>query len=146
MNIIQELTINPNLYHDLLTFIEQYGFSGLKEALQLYRDTHQTYICKTKTSISQINIYDIYYLEIHEHNIFVHTEYGTYRKYGTLNNELKLLSAYGFIRCCQNHIVSLSKTKNIQDDTITLTNGIQIHMSRKYAPSVIIAFSQHKFF
>lgn len=144
MNWIQELSSNTALHDNITSFMNQYGMPGLEQALQLYRDMHQTYICKTKTSISQINIYDIYYMEINRHNIDVHTEHGIYHKYGSLTNELKILSPYGFIRCAQNRIVSLNKIRNIHGNTITLINGIQIHMTRNYASSVIIAFSQCK--
>ncbi len=145
MNCIQELSSDINLQNNLSSFINQYGTSGLEQALQLYRNTHQSYICKTKTCISQISIYDIYYLEISGHNIDVYTEHGTYHKYGTLTNELNILSPFDFIRCTQSRIVSLNKIRDIQDNTITLMNGIQLHMSRKYAHGVIIAFSQQKF-
>lgn len=83
-------------------------------------------------------------MEITRHNIDVHTEHEIYHKYGSLTNELNLLSPYGFIRCAQNRIVSLNKIRGIHGNTITLINGIQIHMTRNYASSVIIAFSQCK--
>ena len=109
MNWIQELSSNTALHDNITSFMNQYGMPGLEQALQLYRDMHQTYICKTKTSISQINIYDIYYMEINRHNIDVHTEHGIYHKYGSLTNELKILSPYGFIRCAQNRIVAFTQ-------------------------------------
>lgn len=144
MNWIQKFATDKTLQDDLFPFLDEYGISGLKKALQLYRNTYQTYICKTKLSVSQINIYDIYYLEIKEHNITVHTELETYHKYGTLNKELILLSPYGFIKCTQNCIVSLNKIKTIHHNSITLINNTQIPMTRNYAPKVIIAFSQNK--
>lgn len=144
MNWIQKFTTDKTLQDDLFPFLDEYGISGLTKAIQLYRNMHQTYICKTKLSISQINIYDIYYLEIKKHSIIVHTEYGTYHKYGTLNKELVLLSPYGFIKCTQNCIVSLNKIKTIHHNSITLINNTQIPMTRNYAPKVIIAFSQNK--
>lgn len=144
MNPIQEFSDNQTLQDNLTSFIQQYGISGLEQALQLYRDTHQTYICKTKASISQLNIYNIYYLEIHGHDIDVYTEHESYHKYGALNKELDILSPYGFIKCSQNRIVSLNKIKTIENSNITLINGVQLHMSRKYASRVIINLSQRK--
>ena len=106
--------------------------------------THQKYICKTKKSISQINIYDIYYLEIEKHNITIHTNHGTYEKYGALSKELKALSSYGFVKCTQSCIVSLNKIKTINYGDIILINDVKLHMSRKYASQILIVFSQHK--
>ncbi len=118
----------------------QYGTTGLEQALQNYTDLQQEYICKTKTSISKIQIYDIYYLEILEHDISVHTQHGIYQKYGTLSNELKFLSPYGFIKCNQSCIVSMHKIKTICSNDIILINNEHLHMSRHYAPKVITAF------
>ncbi len=146
MNLTQKFSNNQILQDNLTSFIQQYGISGLEQALQLYRDTHQSYLCKNRTSISQINIYDIYYLEIHGHNIDVYTEHESYHKYGTLNKELEILFPFGFIKCSQNCIVSLNKIKTIKNSDITLTNSVQLHMSRKYTPLVIIALSQRKTF
>lgn len=108
--------------------------------MKLYADRHQEYLCKTKTSISKINIGDIYYLEIRAHNISVHTQHGVYHKYGTLNNELKMLAPYGFLKCNQSCIVSLNKIKTTDHDNIILVNGSKIHMSRNYAPKVLLEF------
>lgn len=149
MNRIEEILENEQLYNTLSSFLDEYEPSNLEEALQLYRTTHQTYICRTKQakqSITKINIYDIYYIEIQKHDITVYTQHGTYHKYGSLVSELKLLSPYGFFKCSKNCIVSSNKIQSIQGNDITLINGIQIHMSRKYSSNIIIAFSQNKSF
>ena len=95
------------LQKTITEFIEHYGTSGLEQALQLYTYMQQDYVCTTKTSVSKIKIHDIYYLEIMGHHIDVHTEYGTYQKYGSLNKELEVLLPHGFIKCNQSCIVSL---------------------------------------
>ena len=136
--------INTELIDIISDFIEQYGTFGLKQALQLYKNTQQEYICRTRTSISKINISDIYYMEIREHQITIYTQHGTYHKYGTLNNELKSLSPYGFIKCAQNRIVSLTKIRTISYTDIILINGTKIHMSKRYALTTVTAFSNNK--
>lgn len=144
MNWIQELLTNKNAYTTLSSFLNQYGLPALEQAIHLYTDTHQAYICKTKTSISRINIYDIFYLEINRHNITVHTQDSTYQKYGSLSKEIKHLAPYGFVNCNQSCIVSLNKIRSIQHTDIILINDETLHMSRKYVPRVLIAFSQYK--
>lgn len=136
--------IDTDLKDTISNFLGQYGTSGLKQALQLYKDSQQEYIYRTRTSISKINISDIYYMEIREHQITIYTQHGTYHKYGTLNNELKSLSPYGFIKCAQNRIVSLNKIRTINYTDIILINGIKIHMSKRYALTTITAFSGNK--
>ncbi len=133
MNWLKKYQLDNDLGNNLSDFLEQYEPSSLKQALQFYIDTHQEYICRTRTSISKINISDIYYMEIQEHQITIYTQYGTYHKYGTLNNELKSLSPYSFIKCAQNRIVSLGKIRTICYNDIILFNSIKIHMSKRYA-------------
>lgn len=142
MNWIYEIVNDKNFKADLYSFCNKYGISGLKQAMKMYIDMQYKYICKTKSSISKISIEDIYYLEIREHNISVHTQHGIYHKYGTLNKELKVLAPYGFIKCNQSFIVSLSKIKSIVHDELILVNGTKIHMSRNYATKVIFEFSK----
>lgn len=142
--MVKKNQTNDELENELSIFLEQYGASGLKQALQFYKDTQQEYFCRTKSSITKIYICDIYYMEIQEHNISIYTQYGTYHKYGTLNNELKSLSPYGFIKCAQNRIVSLNKIRTINYTDIILINGIKIHMSKRYALTTITAFSGSK--
>lgn len=147
MNWLEKISADDQLYNNLASFLDQYEVSDLEKALHLYRSTHQTYICKTKQdkqSVTKINIYDIIYLEIKKHDISVHTTHGTYHKYGSLVNELKNLSPYGFFKCTKNCIVSLNHIQSIYGDDINLIDGTQIHMSRKYAATIIIAFSQNK--
>lgn len=144
MNSLEKYQMSNNLKDNLFKFLEQYGTTGLEKALQLYINTQQEYICKTRTSISKINISDIYYMEIQEHQITIYTQHGSYHKYGTLNNELKSLSPYGFIKCAQNRIVSLNKIRTINCTDIILINGIKVHMSKRYALTTITAFSGSK--
>ena len=142
MNWMQELSQDKNLQETLTRFFNQYGFSGLNVALLLYSKSEQDYICKTKNSISKVKISDIYFLKIRTHAITVHTQHGVYQKYGSLAKEQKLLSPYGFIKCNQSCIVSLEKIRSIGNNTITLVNDDQLHMSQLCAPKVLIAFSR----
>ena len=141
MDWLQELTQSESLQHTLTAFLDQHGLTGLEQALKHYTDTQQTYICKTRSSVSKIKIADIYYLEIRTHTITIHTQYETYHKYGSLADEQKCLSPYGFMKCSQNCLVSLEKIHNIRNNTIILTNSIQLHMSQRYAKKVLAAFS-----
>lgn len=146
MNWMQELTQDKSLQSTLSIFLNQYGLFGLKNALLLYSSHQQDYICKTKTSISKFKIADIYYLEIRTHTITIYTQHGTFQKYGSLSEEQKRLSPYGFVKCNQSCIVSLKKIKSICNNTVTLINDVQLHMSQYYAPRVLIAFSRSNSF
>ena len=141
MDWLQEITNNKTLQNNLTRFLKTYGTSGLNQALAFYADMQQEYICKTRTSISKIKICDIYYLEIQEHNITIHTLDNTYTKYGTLNAELKVLASYNFVKCNQSCIVSLTKIKAIRHTDIILLNNTKIHLSRSCTKKVISMFT-----
>lgn len=140
MNWNKEFANDKALQVKLQSFYNKYGISGIKQAIELYTSMHQKYICSTKMAVSKICIGDIYYLEIHEHNISVHTQHHTYHKYGTLCKELNILSPYGFLKCNQSCIVSLNKIRTISHDEITLIDGSKLHMSRHYAPKLLLEF------
>ncbi|MDO4296845.1 MAG: LytTR family DNA-binding domain-containing protein [Lachnospiraceae bacterium] len=141
MNWQKEFTNNKLLKDKISDFLDIHGVSGLEQALQLYTDMHQEYLIKNKSSISKIKINDIYYLDIQGHDIILHTASGLYKKYGTLNEELETLSHYGFIKCSQSCMISLSKIKTIHNNEITLTNDDTVHMSKRFAPKVLLAYS-----
>lgn len=141
MNWKQELSRSESLQYTLTAFIKQYGLSGLEEAMQIYSNMQKEYFCKTKTSLTKIKMTDIYYLEIRTHTITVHTRHGSYQKYGSLADEQKLLSPYRFVKCNQSCLVSLDKIQDIHNQTITLKNQTKLHMSQRYAPKVLAAFT-----
>lgn len=142
MNITKDFFTDLKLQTKVRTFYNTYGAAGLEKAMQHYTDMQQEYICRTKTSFSKITIGEIYYLEIREHNISVHTHDHTYHKYGSLNKEWKLLAPYGFVKCNQSCIVSLDKIRTIVQDNLILINGVKIHISRTYAAKTLMAFSR----
>lgn len=142
MHWLQDYPFNKTQQTNISLFLKRYGISGLMNAMQSYSDLHQEYICKTRTSISRFKICDIYYLKILEHTINVHTEYGTYQKYGSLSTELKYLTPCGFLKCNQSCVVSIRKIRTICSDDIILTNGESLHLSRHYAPQIILALSR----
>lgn len=141
MDWLNELTQGESIQNTLITFLNQYGMEGLETALNYYESTQMDYICKTKSSIHKLKINTIYYLKIQIHTISVYTQHETYQKYGSLTEEQERLSPYGFIKCNQSCIVSLGKIRSISNNTITLINNTQLHMSQHYAPKVLIAFS-----
>ncbi len=140
MNWLKELSDNKALEVLISNFLTKYGIEGLEEAIHFYENLQQEYTCRTKTTSIRIRMNDIYYLKIKGHHIIVHTAHGDIKKYGSLNNELKELSHYGFVKCNQSCLVSLSKIKFINNNDIILSNSEVIQMSKNYAPKVIIAF------
>lgn len=143
MKWLQLISDSKSTHNKLVCFLNQYGLSGLEDALQTYENSQQYYFCNTRSSCSKIRINDIYYLKIKGHTINVYTTSEIYKKYGTLNSELKTLSPCNFIKCHQSYIVSLEKVKTIHNNKIILLNGDLIPLSRYYAPQVMMAFHNY---
>lgn len=143
MNWMRELAKTESVQNAFTVFLNQYGLSGLEKAMHLYSGMQEEYICRSKTEISKFRVADIYYLDIKTHTITIHTRHGIYQKYGSLTEEEKRLSPYGFIKCNQSCIVNLGKIRSIRNNDITLINHVRLHMSQHYTPRVLIAFSQY---
>lgn len=146
MNLPKELLRNKNLQNKLSTFLNQHGFEGLENALDSYSAMQQEYICRSENTISKIHISDIDYIKIQGHHMTIHTQNGTYHKYGSLSRELKTLGSYGFVKCSQNCIVSLHKIKCISQNTIFLQDGTEIHISRSCISAVLLAYSRSELY
>lgn len=140
MSNLQELIKNNTLNNRLSSFLDKYGISGLEAALTTYESMQQTYTVKTKNTISRIHISDINYIIIDGHHMKIFSSNNVYEKYGSLAQEMKELSAYDFIKCSQNCIVSMNKIKRIDQNNIILYDDTIIHMTRKYAPPILAKF------
>lgn len=143
MDWFKNISDSKSTYNKLINFLNLYGLLGLEDALQYYEDIQQDYLCKTKTSSTKIKINDIYYLKITGHEITIYAASGRFKKYGTLNDELKVLASFGFIKCNQSYIVSLKKIRTISHNQILLINNDKIPMSRHFAPKVMVAFHNY---
>lgn len=143
MKTIEKLDHMDEINNMVKNFTKQYGVRALKQALKNYAQTNHSYVICTNESVTQIRIDEIFYLKIEGHHIQVHTEKEKYRKYGTLNKELKTLSAFRFMKCNQSYVASLNKVKSISNSEITLINGERIPMSRKYTSQILLAFHNH---
>lgn len=139
MDLIKE--INKNMIKkEVRTFLDIYGYDGLKQAMDFYSDMQQLYVCKTKTATFKIHICEINYLKISGHLITIHTANGCYHKYGSLKTELDNLSQYGFVRCTQSHLVPLTKIRSISYDSITLLDATKLPLSKRYTSQVLLSF------
>lgn len=145
MNWLEVFSDDEDLKAGFSSFVKSYGANGLKQAMRLYIDKQQAYVCKTKNLVSEFKISDIYYLTVQGHSITIYTHYGAYHKYETLSHELKRLSAYGFLKCNQSCIVSLDKIRTIRDNEIILINNEKIHMSRSHTLKIIMEFSRKQY-
>ena len=135
-DFLHELLSDQTLKAQLTAFLKKYGNSGLSQAMQSYSDLQKQYICKSKNSISKIQLAEILYLEIQQHTITIHTASKTYQKYGSLESELSFFPPNEFMKCNQSCVVAIGKISN----NIILTDNTKLRLSRNYAQAIIFAF------
>lgn len=140
MNWLSKIKNDTEVSEMFETFLDQFGIPGLTQALQNHLDSQCQYVCKTKSCIVKLKIESILYLKIVGHDIEIHTTDEVYTKYGSLAQEAKTLSRYGFAKCNQSVLVSLSKIKTIENDSVILQNGDTLHLSRTFAPKLISSY------
>lgn len=145
MNWVTEIYKNRTAANLINDFLEQFGTDELVKILQEYMDSQKQYFCKTRTSVFSVKIADILYLEISEHTISIHTQTQIYTKYGSLSQEYERLKPYGFIKCNQSVLVSLSRIQSIEKNSVLLENGKKIHVSRNYAKNLISEYMAYRF-
>lgn len=90
----------------------------------------------------RISLRDIYYIEILDHTMNYHTAQGIRSATGattikTLEEELR---TDGFARCSQGHLVNLRCVDSIEKNSLHLSNGERIPISRNRKKSFLQAF------
>lgn len=83
--------------------------------------THETFFLRVK---------DIIYIEVFNYIAIFHTEHGTYRERISLKQLEKEISSSGFARPHNSYLVNLEYVDCIQKDTIVLTTGENLPLSR----------------
>lgn len=82
-----------------------------------------------------IKVFDsnhIYFFEIFDHDINVHTKEGVFKTYGTLREIEKQLEGSGFARCNACYLVNLKKISEIKNDVVYCGNQtLKISRSKK---------------
>lgn len=75
----------------------------------------------------------IYYLEVMDHTITIHTRSGEYATHSTLKQFLDMLPADQFCRCHNSYAVNLSFVSNIsRTDGVALECSVKVPIGRKY--------------
>jgi len=117
----------------LLKPIQYYPFSiKLKKALASVdnRRINHPVIIREKDSVHRINSADILYVEVFDHWLVYHTSQENYRVLGKIRDVETQLSAVHFAKCNRSALVNLRHVTHFLIDTIILTNGARLTISR----------------
>lgn len=78
---------------------------------------------------------EIYYIESNLRNVIVHTDAGAHRAYGKLSDVLNQLPP-SFVRCHQSYAINLDRVSRLGAETVTLSTGETVPVSRRWRASV----------
>ena len=123
---------NVGLIEQINSFIETYGEEKLMDILKDNSNFDAFYECNHRMNKNIIRINDILYLEIFVHEIYVHTKYGIFTKYGNLKEEEEKLKTHGFIRCSQSYLIAIKQIKSYDGKAVSLYTGETISVSKTY--------------
>lgn len=97
-----------------------------------YRRNQAVVVKNGKGDITKIDIHKIYYIEVYNHKLFIHTEQGVYTATGTLNMLEKCLNMDSFARCNSGYLVNLQHVKQIEQEEVLVGNErLKIGRTRK---------------
>ena len=86
----------------------------------------------TKSGIRKIEIPDIYYIEIQDHDLYFHTKSGEYSQRGTMKEIEEKLEKESFFRCNKCYLVNLEYVTGIEENNVLVGNEkVQVSRARK---------------
>lgn len=114
-----------------------------KRAVEHYKLNHTKYKIEDKKSTVYVEISNIIYMEVRNHNITIYTDKGEYIVKGRLKDEEIRLRKYDFVRCHQGYLVNMQWIQAIHEDNIQLSSGHIVPVSRRMRKTVINLFSNY---
>jgi len=101
----------------------------LLRAIEKYNEQHQFVNIGGSNAARELNTNDIIYLEGFGGNVRFITRSGSIYCDGSINEFEKRLSAHGFVRCHQRHLVNMEYIAVIEESMITTKLGHSVEMS-----------------
>lgn len=105
-----DFLVKPVNYISFATMMERVVRRSTKKEEQLTLSTAE--------GTFNVNINDIYYIEMLNHYVIYHAVTGEVRFFGSLSDEEKRLPQDRFIRCNSGFIVNLAQVKKVQDGEV----------------------------
>ena len=105
-----DFLVKPVSYISFSTMMERVCRRSTKKEEQLTLSTAQ--------GTFNVNINDIYYIEMLNHYVYYHTVTDEISFFGSLSDEEKRLPSDRFVRCNSGFIVNLAQVKKVQDNDV----------------------------
>ncbi len=106
-----------------------------------------TVTISTQAGMTRLELDEITFIEVHNHELTFHTVESSYTQYGTIGALEKELSGKGFGRCNSCYLVNLQYVREVHGYQLTLTDGSVLKISqprRKAFMEVLMAYQAGK--
>ena len=127
--------------HALAYLLKPVSTDKLSKCLQTISDElkSQYYILKSRNNLTQIPFKDILYISSSNHSIEIYINDHVYTQAIGLSEILKHLPL-NFQRCHRTLIVNMHNVTKIEEQFITLSNGLQLPIGKKHLADIRTAF------
>lgn len=126
--------------------VDYFGFCiKLKKALKIIQSHTVEHLTISQNGILiRIAIPRIYYIEVENHYVKIHTGTEVFETRGALNDYEKKLKTYGFVKCNHCYLVNLAYVNSVTANFAALMNGDQLQISRPKRKEFLDALTSYK--
>lgn len=114
--------------------VNYYAFSmKMRRTANLIRQREDKFtIVQNSSGMQKLSLKSLAYIEVYNHTLIYHTDGGTVSATGskTINALEQELATAGFARCGQSYLVNLRHVENLDKDSVILTGGERVPVSR----------------
>lgn len=105
------------------------------------RISSQSIVLTTESEKKKIPVSDIVYVETDRHKVIYHLLTQDIDNWCSMKDTYAALKDYGFELCNSCYLVNLKCVEKVSGDIVTVTGGIELHMSRPRRKKFIDAFT-----
>ena len=107
-----------------------------------HQSTSMTLEVRTKEEIRRINVDDITFIEVSNHDVLIHTDSEIIRQWGNLKTYEEKLAPAHFVRCNVSFLVNLKYVRAVNGNTV-MVHGHNLPISSK-RKEFLMALAQYK--
>lgn len=115
----------------------------MSRAVSRFGLLHRYQVVKTKNGNVRLPLSDIYYLESIDRHVIYHMKDEDIITRGKLPDAYEALRNLGFCRVHQGFVVNMDKIKNIEKESVILTDGRSVMMSVRKKAEVSLAYMKY---
>ena len=105
--------------------------------------SNATLTISTKDEKRRVPLDDILYIEVNNHDIYVHTMDETFKEWGTMKLIESQLNGASFVRCSVHYLVNLKYVQGLAGDQVILPNA-ELPISRSKRKEFLDAIAQYE--